>query len=370
MTLNIERDQHRFKQIVRGRVRQNLKRFVTHGEMLGRKGKDLVSIPLPQLDLPRFRFGDNGAGGVGQGEGAVGTPVGRGGQVQPGQGPAGSDPGDGHLLEVDVPLDELAELLGEELELPRIQPKGSASITERKTKYDTIRQQGPESLRHKKRTYLRALKRQVSTGDYQPDRPAIVPIKGDKQYRSWTAIDEPSVQAAVIYLMDVSGSMTDDQKEIVRTESFWIDLWLGSQYHGVEKRYVIHDAVAKEVDEHTFYHTRESGGTRISSAYRLAADLIEQRFPPAQWNLYVFQFSDGDNWGEDNEQALSILGERLLPVVNLFCYGQVESPYGSGEYLGHLEGRFGAEYQTLVTSEIADKEAIYGSIKRFLGKGK
>ena len=69
-------------------------------------------------------------------------------------------------------------------------------------------------------------------------------------------------------MMDVSGSMTDEQKEIVRTEAFWIDTWLTSQYEGVETRYIIHDAVAKEVDEHTFYHTRESGGTRISSAYK------------------------------------------------------------------------------------------------------
>ncbi len=67
-------------------------------------------------------------------------------------------------------------------------------------------------------------------------------------------------------MMDVSGSMTDEQKHIVRTEAFWIDTWLASQYGGIETRYIIHDAVAKEVDEQTFYHTRESGGTRISSA--------------------------------------------------------------------------------------------------------
>ena len=100
---------------------------------------------------------------------------------------------------------------------------------------------------------------------------AIIPIKADKQYRSWNTIEHPEVNAAVIYMMDVSGSMTDEQKEIVRTEAFWIDTWLSSQYEGIETRYIIHDAVAKEVDEHTFYHTRESGGTRISSAYKACA---------------------------------------------------------------------------------------------------
>lgn len=370
MPLDIERDQRRFRQIVRGKIRDNLKKYVTHGEMVGRKGKDLVSIPVPSLDVPRFRFGDNGNGGVGQGDGEVGQPVGKGQPGPGGEGQAGSDPGEGHLMEVDVTLEELAEIMADELELPRIQPKGDANLHEEKAKYDSIRQTGPESLRHKKRTYLRALKRQISTGNYQPDDPLIIPIKSDKQYRSWTTVEEPQVNAAVIYMMDVSGSMTDAQKLIVRTEAFWIDTWLASQYDGIETRYIIHDAIAKEVDQHTFYHTRESGGTRISSAYGACAKLIADHYPPSEWNLYVFQFSDGDNWGEDNERAFEVLGDKILPVVNLFAYGQVESPYGSGEFLGRLLAKFGEGHDSLVTSEIEDREGIFDSIKVFLGKGK
>jgi uncharacterized protein len=370
MIMKIERDQRRFRQIVRGRIRQNLRKYVTHGEMIGRKGRDLVSIPVPQLDVPHFRFGDNGAGGVGQGDGEEGQPIAKGGgDPKDCQGPAGSDPGGGHLLEVDISLEELAEIMGEELELPRIEPRGNAAIVQEKSKYNSIRQTGPESLRHFKRTYLKALRRQISTGVYEPDDPRVIPIKSDKQYRSWNTIEHPQVNAAVIYMMDVSGSMTDEQKEIVRTEAFWIDTWLSSQYKGIETRYIIHDAVAKEVDEHTFYHTRESGGTRISSAYKACADLIEEQFPASAWNLYCFQFSDGDNWGEDNDEAFNVLGERLLPIVNLFCYGQVESPYGSGEFMGYLQGRFG-HHEALVLSEIEDKDAIYESIKMFLGKGR
>ncbi|HVT29042.1 MAG TPA: DUF444 family protein [Lacipirellulaceae bacterium] len=370
MIMKIERDQRRFKQIVRGRIRKNLRKYVTHGEMIGRKGRDLVSIPVPQLDVPHFRFGDNGAGGVGQGDGEEGQPIAKGGDPQNGQGQAGSDPGGGHLMEVDISLEELAAILGEELELPRIEPRGHASIVQEKSKYNSIRQSGPESLRHFKRTYLKALRRQIATGVYEPEEPRVVPIRADKQYRSWNTVEHPEVNAAVIYMMDVSGSMTDEQKEIVRTEAFWIDTWLSSQYDGIETRYIIHDAVAKEVDEQTFYHTRESGGTRISSAYKACAKLIEETFPSSDWNLYCFQFSDGDNWGEDNEEAFRILGERLLPIVNLFCYGQVESPYGSGEFLGYLQGRFGDRHESLVLSEIEDKDAIYESIKTFLGKGR
>lgn len=367
--MEIERDQRRFKQIVRGRIRENLRKYITHGEMIGRKGKEAVSIPVPKLDVPRFRFGKNGSGGVGQGDGEEGDVVGKPGDGPAGSGGAGSEPGSGHLMEVEVSLDELAAMLGDELELPRIEPKGTASVTAEKSKYNSVRQTGPESLKHFKRTYLNALRRQISTGNYRAEDPKVVPIKRDKKYRSWNDIPQPQVNAAVIYLMDVSGSMTDEQKEIVRTEAFWIDTWLASQYKGVETRYIIHDAVAKEVDEHTFYHTRESGGTRISSAYQVCADLIDKSFPPADWNIYIFQFSDGDNWGDDNRQAFELLGDKLLPAANIFCYGQVESPYGSGDFIDALHQEF-SEQETLVTSEIPDKDGIYKSIKTFLGKGR
>jgi sporulation protein YhbH len=369
MSMKIDRDRSRFKQIVRGKIRQNLKKYITHGEMIGRKGGDLVSVPLPQLDVPHFRYGQNGRGGVGQGEGEVGQPVARGDEDGEGTGQAGADPG-AHILEVDVTLDELAEILGDELELPRIEPKGTANIQQTKPRYTSIRQAGPESLRHFKRTYVQALKRQITEGVYDRLQPRVVPFKDDRRYRSWQDIPEPQANAVIIYMMDVSGSMTDDQKAIVRTEAFWIDTWLRSQYDGVERRYIIHDAAAKEVDEETFYHTRESGGTRISSAYKVCSDLIDKTFSPDEWNIYCFQFSDGDNWGEDNRQAIQMLREQLLTRANLYCYGQVESTYGSGEFYKALENAFGKEHENLVLSEIENKDAIYASIKKFLGKGK
>jgi sporulation protein YhbH len=368
MAMKIERDERRFRHIVRGKIRDNLRKYITHDEMIGRKGRDLVSIPVPYLDVPHFRFGKNGSGGVGQGDGEEGTPIARGDDGD-GEGMAGSDPGQ-HILEVDITLEELADIMAEELELPRIQPKGTDQITEEKTRYNSVRRSGPESLRHFKRTYMQALRRQISSNTYVPEKPRIVPIGDDRRYRSWQTIRKPETNAVVIYMMDVSGSMTDEQKEIVRTQAFWIDTWLTNEYDGIEVEYIIHDAAAKVVDEQTFYHTRESGGTRISSAYRVCAELLAEKYPASEWNIYCFQFSDGDNWGEDNEQSIELLRETLLPPCNQFCYGQVESPYGSGEYIKSLEAIFGNDHETLVLSEIPDKEAIYDSIKMFLGKGK
>jgi uncharacterized sporulation protein YeaH/YhbH (DUF444 family) len=368
MTRAIDRDNQRFKEIVRGKVRENLKKYITHGEVLGRKGREVVSIPVPNIEIPHFRHGNKGSGGVGQGDGEIGQPIGKGGDQEEGEGQAGDQPGQ-HIREAELTIEELADMLGQELQLPDITPKGQNTIKSIKTKYDTIRQTGPDSLRHFKRTYKRALRRLMASGEYSPERPIVIPTREDELFRSWTENPEPMANAAVVYIMDVSGSMTDDQKEIVRTEAFWIDTWLKSQYDGLQRRYVVHDAVAHEVDEETFYRTRESGGTRISSAYVKAQQIIERDFPPSDWNIYVFQFSDGDNWGEDNTSCLKGLKEFFLPTCNLFCYGQVESPYGSGDYLRELKKIVG-EWENLILSEIKDKDGIYESIKTFLGKGK
>ena len=367
MVQKIERDVRRFKQIVRGRIRQDLRKYLSHGEMIGKRGQDLVSIPLPQLDIPHFRYGDRGNGGVSSGDGEIGQPVGRG-QEQEGRGKAGSSPG-GHILEVDVSLEELAEILGEVLELPRIEPKGSANIVHRKDRYTGISPTGPESLRHFKRTYKRALKRQISSSTYSPEAPLVVPIREDQRYRSWKTVREPQAKAVVFYMMDVSGSMGDEQKEIVRIESFWIDTWLRSQYEGIESRYIIHDAQAREVDQDTFFHTRESGGTVISSAYRLCRKLIEEEYPAADWNLYALHFSDGDNWGEDDDACMSVLEEGLLPVLNLFGYCQVISPYGSGRFLEEIRAGH-TTTDNVALAEVADREGILDSIKALLGKGR
>ncbi len=279
MTRNIDRDVGRFKQILRGKVRENLRKYITHGEMIGRTGRELVSIPVPAIDIPHFRHGQKGSGGVGQGEGEVGQPVGKGqGQEGDGKGKAGDQAGS-HIREVEISLDELADMLGDVLELPNIEPKGKESIKSRKDRYTSIRQSGPDSLRHFKRTFKRALKRQVTLDNYNYDNPVVIPMREDERFRSWKTVTEPESNAAVIYIMDVSGSMTDDQKEIVRIESFWIDTWLKRQYDGVQRRYIVHDAAAHEVDEDTFYRTRESGGTRISSAYQVAWQVITRDFP-------------------------------------------------------------------------------------------
>jgi sporulation protein YhbH len=365
--MSIREDHRRFRDIIKGRIKQNFKKYVTQSEMIGKQENEFVKIPVPSIEIPRFRYGPKDQGGVGQGQGQPGDSL--NGEKGEGRGQAGESPGQ-HLIEVDVSLDELADILGEELELPKIQPKGNKTIETEQTKYTGRAPVGPNSLRLFKQSYKQALRRLIAEGNYAPDDPVVVPLKEDIRYRTVKKVTRPQANAVVIYMMDVSGSMGDEQKEVVRLESFWINTWLRRNYRGLETRFIIHDAAAKEVDEKTFFSTSESGGTLISSAYKLAKQVIEADYPPSAWNIYPFHFSDGDNWsGEDTRVCLNLLKEFFLPNVNMFGYGQVESKYGSGQFLKDLEKVF-AEDDRLVMSKIENREKIMQSIKEFLGRGR
>ncbi len=365
MILQINNDHQRFRRIVKGKIREDLRKFITRGELLGREGQKFISIPVRGIDIPHFRYGDKNDSGVGKGEAGQGDQVGGEG----GSGPGGIHEGH-HLLEVEVSLEELAEILGEELKLPRIRPKGRHRLTAERERYSGVRQSGPESLRHFKRTFRRALRRQIMSGLYNPDAPRIVFERRDKIYRSWKTVLKPQSNAVIMYMMDVSGSMGDEQKELVRLEAFWIDAWLRKNYQGIESRYIVHDVRAAEVDRETFFRIREDGGTRISSAFRLARELMESHYAPDEWNLYVFHFSDGDNSSEsDSRDCCTLLKENLLPHLNMFGYCQVASAYGSGNFINVLHEHL-PNVPSVITSRVNTKDDIYDSLKAFFSGGR
>ena len=190
MILKIEKDHQRFRQIVKGRIRDDLRKFLTKGELIGKEGKHLISIPVRGIELPHFRYGDN-SGGVGAGSGKEGEVVGKG-QPGSGKGQGGTEAGQ-HLMEVDLSLDELAEILAEELKLPRIEPKGQHRITTTRDKYSSLRKVGPESLRHFKQLVqgsAQAIDRFWCTYNPKPTRSSSREKK-DIRYRSWKQDEEP-----------------------------------------------------------------------------------------------------------------------------------------------------------------------------------
>lgn len=330
MPKRIQEDHKRFRDVISGRTRRELKRLIKSGSIVRRRPKGgKMTISIPQIDIPRFVFGNNGEG-VGRGPGKEGDVVGQ--DPQPGKGnQAGEDPGEGINIQVD--LEDVLRFMEEELNLPRMKPKPNETYEETKIKYNDISKVGIQSLRHPRRTMKEAMKRLSMTGEIEdlkmvpgskiPIR-LLTPINTDFRYRQFREIKVPSSHAVVFFARDCSGSMDDFRCDIVSDMSWWIDCWLRKFYDKVDRCYYVHDTRAQEVNEEEFYNYRYGGGTMCSSAFRAIADQLENRYPPEKYNIYVFYFSDGDNWGDDNNKMIKIMKEDLGPdKVNLIGMTQV-----------------------------------------------
>lgn len=223
----------------------------------------------------------------------------------------------------------------DELELPNIKKKPNEIFDEVKIKYNSISIIGPESLRHNRRTLKQTLKRQAAEGtldklEYVPglEDPVRIlrPINDDKRYRQYNEIKLPSSNALIIFARDGSGSMDANKCEIVSDMCWWIDTWIRKFYTRVDRLYVWHDTVAQEVDADKFYKYRFGGGTTCSSALKFITKQFENRYPPQKWNIYVFYFTDGENWHEDNKVFIDLLKNEFTPdVVNFTGITQILS---------------------------------------------
>ena len=178
--------------------------------------------------------------------------------------------------------------------------------------------------------------------------------------------------AVVIAMMDVSGSMGEFKKYIARSFYFWMVRFLKTKYDNVKIVFISHHTEAKEVTEPQFFTQGESGGTVVSSAYRLALDIIGKLYPPNDWNIYPFHFSDGDNYYSDNDEAVR-LADELIGTCNLFGYGEIgeegASSYrrSSGALLSIFKDRL-KDQERFVGVRIDDREDVYPALKEFFGK--
>jgi uncharacterized sporulation protein YeaH/YhbH (DUF444 family) len=385
----IKEDHKNFRDVVEGRFRRELKRLVK-GKIIRLRSKNgKFQISAPGLDIPHFVYGNNGEG-IGRGKGKKGKVIGK----DPEEG-EGSEAGDEHKdgIVISVDFDEILSIFQEELELPDLKPKSNETYEDIKIVYKDISKVGPESLRHTRRTILEAVKRmamQNSLDNYHYVPGSNVPIKlisvinSDRRYRQYKEIKVPSSNAVIFFVRDCSGSMDDYRCDIVSDMSWWLESWIRKFYENVERTYVIHDTEAEEVSEDKFYNYREGGGTMISSAFKKIVELIENKYPPHNYNIYIFYFSDGDNWGDDNARTLEII-KKQLPIkdINLIGFSQI-CTYNYDMSFGHyLESQKDAEdikpirlvnigsdgdssFSTL--SEEDRNRQIIDGIKKILGK--
>lgn len=255
-------------------------------------------------------------------------------------------------------VDDLAEIVFADLALPGLQRKTGGRILGPSVQPDSLRLTGPLSALDKRRSLVENLRRNARAGRGQVGEWS----EADLRFRAYRDRPNPRAAAAIIAMRDVSGSMGEMKKYITRSFFFWMVRFLRSRYDDVQLVFIAHHVDAREVDEPTFFQLGESGGTRVSSAYELALEVIERRFPETDWNIYPFHFSDGDNWGDADNRRCVDLARQLLKVSSTMGYGEINE----GGYQSPLMTAFSeiADPRFIVVS-IHDKREVYGALKRF-----
>ncbi|MDN5347244.1 MAG: uncharacterized protein PWP65_808 [Clostridia bacterium] len=357
-------DQQRHKERVQEAIRKNLPQIIAEESIILADGKKVVKVPIRSLEEYRFRFNPYQGRFAGQGGGntqkgdVLGREIGEGGV---GKGPGAGDQPGVDYFEAEVSLEEIEELFFRDLKLPYLKDRQKHRMSFNDYEFREVRRHGLMGNLDKKRTILENLKRNCLHG--LPRIGGIQPE--DLRFKTWEDKIKPEVSAVVLAMMDTSGSMGNYEKYIARTFFFWAVRFLRTRYSQVEIVFIAHHTHAREVTEEEFFTKGESGGTRCSSAYRLALDLISQRYPPADYNIYPFHFSDGDNLPSDNETCMELVRE-LLKVCNIFGYGEIVNPYYRASTLMSALKKINDE--RLVTVAIKEKSDVYTALRQFFSE--
>lgn len=322
-------DQARHLARIKSALRERLGELVTEDAIIMSDGRHAVRVPLKSLEEFKFRFDPWRGDHAGQGPGGTkaGDVLGR--LPAPHAGPggdAGSEPGY-DVYEVEVTVDEVAGLLFSDFRLPYLEPRGGRSLEQAGPVFCDIRKVGLLGNLDKRRT----LKANLMRNARGAEGPRIHNLRPDDlRFKTWIDERQQVGSAVVIAMRDVSGSMGDFKKRMTRAFFFWMLRFLRTRYRQVDVVFIVHHTQARIVDEDSFFQLGESGGTKVSSAYELCRTVMVSRYPAAQWNVYPFHFSDGDNWSDaDNRRTVELL-EDMLPSVNLFGYAEIrEGGYAS-----------------------------------------
>ena len=393
-------DRLRHRQKVRESIRENIADIIAEESIIGKDKDRVIKVPIRGIKEYRFIFGEN-VPGVSQGDGdsRPGQVVGKTSKEGQGKGDdvAGDRPGIDYY-ETDVTLEELIEIMFEDLELPNLERKALREIqSEYSTKRKGYRHVGIRVRLDKRRTAKQRVMRMLASqrsadnggaaeeearaedtaSSAQPSagRAATLGrVRGrfpfhhdDLRYKHVETDTREESNAAVICIMDTSGSMDTMKKYLARSFFFLLYQFISTRYRNVEIVLIAHHTEAREVTEEEFFHKGESGGTFISSGYLKALEIIAERYHPSLWNVYAFHCSDGDNFDSDNPPALKA-AEQLAELCNLFGYGEIK-PLGSRYYESSMLNLFRRlQEPNFHTVLIERKEDIWPSFKAFLAK--
>jgi len=188
----------------------------------------------------------------------------------------------------------------------------------------------------------------------------------DLRYNNRVLRPRPIAQAVMFCIMDVSGSMDENRKDLAKRFFILLHLFLTRHYEHIEIVFIRHHTSAKVVGEEEFFQSQESGGTIVSSALELAVEEMKERFPTDQWNIYVAQASDGDNWDSDSPRCKDLLLGELLPRVQYFSYIEIEAEQPQSLWLHYEEAR--ASNPKLALGRIRNRTDIYPVLRELFAK--
>ena len=186
----------------------------------------------------------------------------------------------------------------------------------------------------------------------------------DLRYHNRVQHPVPTTQAVMFCLMDVSGSMDQERKDIAKRFFILLYMFLMRAYERIDVVFIRHHVNAKEVDEEEFFGSRESGGTVVSSALKLMLEIAHARYPVADWNLYVAQASDGENWAADSELCRELLLAQVLPITQFFAYAEIR-PHTHAS-LWQSYAKVASVTPRLAMQVIQSAADIYPVFRRFL----
>jgi uncharacterized protein len=402
-TVNRQRFLRRYKKQIKEAIAEQIsERSITNID-----SGESVSIPTRDISEPSFR---KDKGGVQEGvypgnkEFAQGDRIKR--PLNQGQGKGGraSDSGEGEdEFAFEISRDEYLDMLFDDLELPNLKKNQLRKMTRSKTVRAGFTNDGVPTNINIVRSLRSALSRRVAMGaeprrrlhELEAELEALQQSVGvdearrlelqqeiealrlrlrkipfidtfDLRFNNFVQRPEPTAQAVMFCLMDVSGSMDRETKDIAKRFYILLYLFLTRSYRDVDVVYIRHHTRAKEVDEEEFFYSRETGGTIVSSALELTRDIIAQRYPPGDWNIYAAQASDGDNWNDDSPRCQQLLAKDLLPHLRYYAYVEITRRDHQGLW-EHYERLLEAN-ENFAMRQIREAQDIYPVFREFFRK--
>lgn len=369
-------DRRRHREKIDKAIREGITDIIADESIIGQSGKKKIKIPVKGIKQYRFVYGSNDKKKVGSSSGndiARGQKIpkkNQGKEQAPGSGKPGNEAGE-EYYEVEITLDELASYLFDSLHLPELEQKQFKKMMTERMKRHGYRNNGIRPRLDKKESVKKMLKRRniaKLNGDVDDDDFSF--RESDLRYKHIKQKKTPNSNAVIFFVMDISGSMSSAKKYLSRSFFFLLYHFIRSKYDKTEIIFIAHDSSAYEVSEKQFFSRGSSGGTIVSSALEMVDNVIKERYHPSAWNVYMFQCSDGDNWGSDNEKVSTYI-HKLKEMCQFIGYCEVEP---SDERIKWMSGNTslfevfsGIPAGNVKQARITSKIDIWPAFKEFFG---